>query len=42
LIVGRLASVDGVPPTYPVEIDFTPDPRAFYEEWLGRALPEKR
>jgi acetone carboxylase gamma subunit len=28
-----------VPPTYPVEIDFTPDLEAFYRDWLGKPLP---
>lgn len=40
-ISGTLLDVDCVPPTYPVEIDFTPDLKAFYEEWLGRKLPVK-
>ena len=38
---GTLLDVDCVPPCYPVEIDFTPDLAAFYEEWLERALPVK-
>lgn len=38
---GTLLDVDCVPPAYPVEIDFTPDLKAFYEEWLGRPLPVK-
>ena len=38
---GMLLDVDCVPPTYPVEIDFTPDLAVFYEEWLGRKLPVK-
>jgi len=38
---GTLLDVDCVPPTYPVEIDFVPDLKAFYEEWLGRKLPVK-
>lgn len=38
---GMLLDVDCVPPTYPVEIDFTPDLEAFYEHWLGRRLPVK-
>ncbi|MSR14822.1 MAG: acetone carboxylase subunit gamma [Gammaproteobacteria bacterium] len=38
---GTLLDVDCVPPTYPVEIDFTPDLKAFYEDWLGRELPVK-
>jgi acetone carboxylase gamma subunit len=36
---GTLLDVDCVPPTYPVEVDFTPDLEAFYLEWLGRPLP---
>jgi acetone carboxylase, gamma subunit len=28
-----------VPPTFPVEVDFTPDLRTFYHDWLGRELP---
>ena len=36
---GILLDVDCVPPTYPVEIDFTPDLEAFYSVWLGRSLP---
>ena len=38
---GMLLDVDCVPPTYPVEVDFTPDLKGFYEEWLGRKLPVK-
>ena len=38
---GMLLDVDCVPPTYPVEIDFTPDLKVFYTEWLGRKLPVK-
>lgn len=38
---GMLLDVDCVPPTYPVEVDFTPDLKAFYEKWLGRKLPVK-
>lgn len=38
---GMLLDVDCVPPTYPVEIDFTPNLKAFYNEWLGRKLPVK-
>ncbi len=40
-VSGTLLDVDCVPPTYPVEVDFTPDLKAFYEEWLGRKLPVK-
>jgi acetone carboxylase gamma subunit len=36
---GALLDVDCVPPTYPVEIDFTPDLEAFYRDWLGKPLP---
>ncbi|MFC5996459.1 acetone carboxylase subunit gamma [Pseudonocardia hispaniensis] len=36
---GTLLDVDCVPPTFPVEVDFTPDLQAFYGEWLGRELP---
>ncbi len=36
---GTLLDVDCVPPTYPVEIDFTPDLETFYKEWLGKPLP---
>ena len=36
---GMLLDVDCVPPTYPVEVDFTPDLEAFYTAWLGRKLP---
>jgi acetone carboxylase gamma subunit len=28
-----------VPPTFPVEVDFTPDLAALYRDWLGRELP---
>ena len=38
---GALLDVDCVPPTYPVELDFTPDLEVFYREWLGRPLPVK-
>ena len=38
---GMLLDVDCVPPTYPVEIDFTPDLKTFYAKWLGRRLPVK-
>ena len=36
---GTLLDVDCVPPTYPVEIDFTPDLEAFYRDWLDKPLP---
>ncbi|HET6356625.1 acetone carboxylase subunit gamma [Streptomyces sp.] len=38
-ISGTVLDVDCVPPTYPVEVDFTPDLAAFYRDWLGRELP---
>ena len=38
-VSGTLLDVDCVPPTYPVETDFTPDLAAFYREWLGKELP---
>lgn len=37
---GTLLEVESVPPLYPVIHDFEPDLEAFYEEWLGRPLPE--
>ena len=40
-VSGTLLDVDCVPPCYPVEIDFTPDLAAFYQDWLGRPLPVK-
>lgn len=36
---GRQLEVDAVPPGYPILANFTPDLRAFYEDWLGRPLP---
>lgn len=36
---GTLLDVDCVPPTYPVETDFTPDLATFYRDWLGKELP---
>lgn len=36
---GDLLDVDCVPPTFPVEPDFTPDLKTLYEDWLGRRLP---
>lgn len=36
---GTLLDVDCVPPTFPVEVDFTPDLATFYRDWLGRELP---
>lgn len=38
-ISGTVLDVDCVPPTFPVEVDFTPDLTAFYRDWLGRDLP---
>lgn len=38
-VSGTLLDVDCVPPTFPVEVDFTPDLATFYTEWLGRDLP---
>jgi len=38
-VSGTLLDVDCVPPTFPVEVDFTPDLETFYTEWLGRDLP---
>jgi acetone carboxylase, gamma subunit len=37
-----LLEVEAVPPGYPVVHDFVPDLEGFYEEWLGRPLPEAR
>ncbi len=34
-----LLEVEAVPPGYPVVHDFVPDLEAFYDGWLGRALP---
>jgi acetone carboxylase, gamma subunit len=36
---GTLLDVDAVPPHYPIEREFFPDLRTFYEDWLGRKLP---
>jgi acetone carboxylase gamma subunit len=36
---GMLLDVDCVPPTYPVEVDFTPDLETFYRDWLAKPLP---
>lgn len=36
---GTVLDVDCVPPTFPVEVDFTPDLVTFYTDWLGRELP---
>lgn len=36
----RLMEVEAVPPGYPVIHDFVPDLHGFYEEWLGRPLPD--
>jgi acetone carboxylase gamma subunit len=38
-VSGTVLDVDCVPPTFPVEVDFTPDLAAFYQDWLGRELP---
>jgi len=38
-VSGTVLDVDCVPPTFPVEVDFTPDLAAFYHDWLGRELP---
>jgi acetone carboxylase, gamma subunit len=38
-VSGTVLDVDCVPPTFPVEVDFTPDLAAFYRDWLGRDLP---
>lgn len=38
---GTLLDVDCVPPTYPVEVDFTPDLEAFYRDWIEKPLPVK-
>ncbi|HTY56680.1 MAG TPA: acetone carboxylase subunit gamma [Candidatus Binataceae bacterium] len=38
-VSGTLLDVDCVPPTYPVETDFTPDLATFYRDWLGKPLP---
>nr|WP_281179691.1 acetone carboxylase subunit gamma [Actinoplanes subtropicus] len=38
-VSGTVLDVDCVPPTFPVEVDFTPDLAAFYGEWLRRDLP---
>jgi len=34
-----LLDVDCVPPTYPVETDFTADLATFYRNWLSKPLP---
>ena len=38
-VSGDLLDVDCVPPTFPVEVEFTPDLETFYHDWLGRELP---
>jgi acetone carboxylase gamma subunit len=38
-VSGTVLDVDCVPPTFPVEVDFTPDLATFYAEWLGRDVP---
>ena len=35
-----LLEVEAVPPGYPVVFDFLPDLETFYQEWLGRELPQ--
>ena len=35
-----LLEVEAVPPGYPIVFDFLPDLETFYNEWLGRPLPE--
>lgn len=37
---GSLLDVEAVPPGYPVLHNFQPDLEAFYNEWLGRPIPE--
>jgi len=36
---GVLLDVDAVPPNYPIDRDFLPNLKAFYEEWLDKPLP---
>jgi acetone carboxylase gamma subunit len=36
---GTLLDVDAAAPHYPIERDFLPDLKTFYEDWLGRELP---
>lgn len=38
-VSGTLLDVDCVPPCYPVEVDFTPDLKAFYQGWINKPLP---
>jgi N-methylhydantoinase B/acetone carboxylase alpha subunit len=35
-----MLEVEAVPPGYPPVHDFVPDLEGFYEEWLGRAVPD--
>lgn len=37
---GSLLDVEAVPPGYPVLHNFQPDLEAFYNEWLGRPIPQ--
>lgn len=37
---GAQLEVEAVPPGYPVLFTFRPDLESFYQEWLGRPLPE--
>lgn len=37
---GVQLEVESVPPFYPVILDFEPDLEAFYNDWLGKPLPE--
>lgn len=39
---GAQLEVESVPPFYPVILDFEPDLETFYEEWLGKPLPEPK
>lgn len=39
---GSMLKVDSVPVGYPIIFDILPDVDAFYEEWLGRPLPDKK
>lgn len=37
----RLLEVEAAPPGFPVVFDFQPDLETFYDEWLGRPMPER-
>jgi acetone carboxylase gamma subunit len=37
---GTLLDVECVPPGYPIVHNFEPDLEAFYNDWLGRPIPE--